>query len=257
MNVLVEKNGPVWTVIINRPEVKNGVDGPTARELFAAFTEFDADPSASVAVLWGARGCFCAGADLKALSEPGLPRANPLEADMNSVGPMGPSRMVLSKPVIAAISGFAVAGGLELAIWCDLRVMEEDAVFGIFCRRYGVPLIDGGTVRLARLIGLSRAMDLVLTGRSVTAQEALSMGLANRVVPTGRAREEAEALAEQISRWPQTCMRNDRMAMLAGLSLPFDQAMENEFMMGMETIRSGETLNGAARYTAGKDRERP
>ena len=257
MNVRVEKNGPVVTVIIDRPDVKNAVDGPTARELFDAFRSFDADPAASVAVLLGAGGSFCAGADLKALSEPGLPRANPLEADMNAVAPMGPSRMVLGKPVIAAVGGFAVAGGLELAIWCDLRVVEEDAVFGVYCRRYGVPLIDGGTVRLARLVGLSRAMDMVLTGRSVPAREAYNMGLANRLVPPGKSREEAEKLAAEISRWPQACMRNDRAAMLAGLSMPYGQAMENEFAVGMETIRSGETLSGAGRFAAGKDRERP
>ena len=204
--VRVERDGPVTTVIMNRPEARNAVNGPAAAELYAAFDEFDKDDSASVAVLWGDNGTFCAGADLKAL---GTPDANPVHR--TGPGPMGPSRMVLSKPVIAAVSGYAVAGGLELALWCDMRVVEEDAVMGVFCRRWGVPLIDGGTVRLPRLIGHSRAMDMILTGRGVDADEALAMGLANRVVPKGQARQRAEELAAELAALPQQCMRSDRL----------------------------------------------
>ena len=193
----VEKNGPVTTVIMNRPEARNAVNGPAAAGLYAAFDEFDKDDSASVAVLWGDNGTFCAGADLKAF---GTPDANPVHR--SGPGPMGPSRMVLSKPVIAAISGYAVAGGLELAVWCDMRVVEEDAIIGVFCRRWGVPLIDGGTVRLPRLIGHSRAMDMILTGRGVGGEEALAMGLANRVVPKGEARQRAEELAAELAELP-------------------------------------------------------
>src|SRR5882672_9770897 len=200
--VRVERNGPVTTMIMNRPEARNAVNGPAAAALFAAFEEFDRDDSASVAVLWGDNGTFCAGADLKAF---GTPDMNP--AHRTGPGPMGPSRMVLTKPVIAAVSGYAVAGGLELALWCDMRVVEEDAVFGVFCRRWGVPLIDGGTVRLPRLIGAGRALDLILTGRPVRADEALAIGLANRVVPRGSARREAETLARELCRFPQICMR--------------------------------------------------
>src|SRR6478672_3968833 len=205
--VRVERNGAVTTVIMDRPAARNAVNGPAAAELVAAFDEFDKDDSASVAVLWGDNGTFCAGADLKAF---GTPDMNP--AHRTGPGPMGPTRMVLSKPVIAAVSGYAVAGGLELAVWADLRVVEEDAVFGVFCRRWGVPLIDGGTVRLPRLIGLSRALDIILTGRGVGAQEALEMGLANRVVPAGKAREEAQELALEIARFPQPTMRGDRQS---------------------------------------------
>ena len=200
--VRVERNGPVTTVILNRPAARNAVNGPTAAALYAAFEEFDRDDSASVAVLWGDGGTFCAGADLKAF---GTPDANAVHR--TGPGPMGPSRMVLSKPVIAAVSGYAVAGGLELALWCDLRVAEEDAVFGVFCRRWGVPLIDGGTVRLPRLIGHSRAMDMILTGRAVGADEALAIGLANRVVPKGQARQAAEELAAELAALPQQCLR--------------------------------------------------
>jgi enoyl-CoA hydratase len=198
MSVRVEKSGPVTTVVLHRPEVRNAVDAPTAEALAAAFRAFDADPDARVGVLYGEGGTFCAGADLKAISEGRLNRLAP-----DGDGPMGPSRMVLGKPVIAALSGHAVAGGLELALWCDLRVAEEDAVPGVFCRRWGVPLIDGGTVRLPRLIGLSRALDLILTGRPVSAQEALAMGLVNRVVPRGQAREAAEALAREVAAFPR------------------------------------------------------
>src|SRR6516162_8215415 len=203
--VRIERNGPVTTVILNRPAARNAVNGPTAAALYAAFEEFDRDDTASVAVLWGDGGTFCAGADLKSF---GTPDANAVH--QTGPGPMGPTRMVLSKPVIAAVSGYAVAGGLELALWCDLRVAEEDAVFGVFCRRWGVPLIDGGTVRLPRLVGASRALDMILTGRPVGAREALEWGLANRVVARGKARDEAEALAAQVARFPQQCMRSDR-----------------------------------------------
>src|SRR5262250_792332 len=198
MSVRAERSGPVTTVILDRPEARNAVDGPTAAALAGAFREFDADGAAAVAVLWGAGGTFCAGADLKAVGGPDGNRASP-----DGDGPMGPTRMRLTKPVIAAISGHAVAGGLELAIWCDMRIAAEDAVLGVFCRRFGVPLIDGGTIRLPRLIGLSRALDLILTGRPVEADEALAMGLVNRVVPKGQARAAAEALAAELSAFPQ------------------------------------------------------
>src|SRR6476660_1513498 len=203
--VRVERSGSVTTVIMNRPEARNAVNGPAATGLYEAFDEFDKDDSAAVAVLWGDNGTFCAGADLKAF---GTPDANPVHR--TGPGPMGPSRMVLSKPVIAAVSGHAVAGGLELALWCDMRVVEEDAIMGVFCRRWGVPLIDGGTVRLPRLIGHSRAMDMILTGREVGAREAYEWGLANRLVPQGQALSEAVALAGQLARFPQICMRSDR-----------------------------------------------
>src|SRR5215467_7727129 len=200
--VRVDRSGPVTTVILHRPEVRNAVDRPTAAALAEAFADFDADADAAVAVLFGDGGTFCAGADLKAM---GSPRGNRTEAE--GTGPMGPTRMRLSKPVIAAVSGYAVAGGLELALWCDLRVAEEDAVFGVFCRRWGVPLVDGGTIRLPRLIGHGRAMDMILTGRAVDAAEALAIGLANRVVPKGQARDAAEQLAAELAALPQQCMR--------------------------------------------------
>ncbi|MBU1671490.1 MAG: crotonase/enoyl-CoA hydratase family protein [Actinobacteria bacterium] len=252
MEVLVEKSGPVCTVIINRPEVKNAVDGPTGEALFEAFREFDRDESLRAAVLCGAGGTFCAGADLKAVASGDITRMNRLNEDMGECAPMGPTRLLLSKPVIAAVSGHAVAGGLELAIWCDMRVMEEDAVFGVFERRFGVPLIDGGTQRLPRLIGMSRALDLILTGRPVHAEEALAMGLACRVVPTGKAREEAEAIAGQLAEFPQACMLGDRQALYRGFDLPFDEAMELEFRIGMDTIASGETTSGAGRFAGGE-----
>jgi enoyl-CoA hydratase len=247
MSVRVERSGPVATVIMNRPEARNAVNGPTAAELFAAFEEFDADESAAVAVLWGDNGTFCAGADLKAF---GTPDANAVHGD--GPGPMGPSRMVLSKPVIAAVSGYAVAGGLELALWCDMRVAEEDAVFGVFCRRWGVPLIDGGTVRLPRLIGHSRAMDMILTGRAVDAAEALAIGLANRVVPKGHAREAAEELAAQLAALPQGCMRSDRMSLLAQWGMSEADAMDNEFASISRV--AAESLEGAQRFAAGAGR---
>lgn len=245
--VRVEKNGPVTTVIMNRPHARNAVNGPAAAALYTAFDEFDRDDSAAVAVLWGDNGTFCAGADLKAF---GTPEANAVHR--SGPGPMGPSRMVLSKPVIAAVSGHAVAGGLELALWCDLRVVEQDAVMGVFCRRWGVPLIDGGTVRLPRLIGQSRAMDLILTGRAVDADEALAIGLANRVVPTGQARAAAEDLAAQLARLPQQCMRNDRLSALRQWGLSEADAMDVEF--GSMSRVAAESLDGAARFAAGAGR---
>ncbi len=251
MLVLTEKNGPVTTILINRPEAKNAVDRPTADELARAFQAFEEDGESRVAVLAGVGGCFCAGADLKAVSE-AADRVNRLE-ELGD-GPMGPTRMLLRKPVIAAVSGYAVAGGLELALWCDLRVMEQDAVFGVFCRRWGVPLIDGGSVRLPRMVGLSRAMDLILTGRPVEADEALRMGLANRVVDPGSARAEAEALALQIAGFPQQCMLGDRLSVYQQFDMPLEQAMRNEFQIGVSTIRSGETLEGAARFAEGAGR---
>ncbi|WNG88649.1 crotonase/enoyl-CoA hydratase family protein [Mycobacterium sp. ITM-2016-00317] len=247
MTVRVEKNDAVTTVILDRPHARNAVDGPTAMDLHAAFDEFDKDDSASVAVLWGDNGTFCAGADLKAM---GTPQSNPVHR--SGPAPMGPSRMVLSKPVIAAVSGYAVAGGLELALWCDLRILEEDAVMGVFCRRWGVPLIDGGTVRLPRLIGHSRAMDLILTGRAVAADEAHAIGLANRVVPKGQARQHAEALAAELAQWPQQCMRSDRMSMLNQWGMSEADAMDVEF--GSLSRVAAESLDGAARFSAGAGR---
>jgi len=249
MLVLAEKKGPVTTITINRPEVRNAVDGPTAKELAAAFRQFEADEEARVAVLTGTGGYFCAGADLKGFTEG---RANRLEEDGD--GPMGPTRMWLDKPVIAAVAGYAVAGGLEIALWCDLRVVERDAIFGVFCRRWGVPLIDGGTIRLTRLIGQSHAMDMVLTGRPVDAEEALRMGLANRVVDPGTSLAEAETLAEQISRFPQQCMLSDRRSAYEQWGLSTEAALRNEFRLGMTTINSGETFEGAARFSEGAGR---
>ena len=245
MSVRTERVGEVWTVVLDRPEVRNAVDGETAQALADAFAEFDADDSASVAVLWGAGGTFCAGADLHRMS-------NPLHEDVTAVAPMGPSRMQLRKPVIAAVSGHAVAGGLELALWCDLRVVEDDAVLGVFCRRWGVPLIDGGTVRLQRIGGLGRALDLILTGRPVDAQEALAIGLANRVVPAGTAREAAETLAAEIARFPQACMRSDRRSAYDALGLDERAALAQEFGYGRAVL--AEALEGAQRFSAGAGR---
>jgi enoyl-CoA hydratase len=245
--VRVERKEHVTTVVLSRPEVRNAVDGPTAAELAAAFREFEADDRARVAVLWGEGGTFCAGADLKAFGTEGGNRVAP-----DGDGPMGPTRLRLSKPVIAAVSGHAVAGGLELALWCDLRVAEEDAVFGVFCRRWGVPLIDGGTVRLPRLIGASRAMDLILTGRPVEAAEAYAIGLANRLVPHGEARTAAEALAAEIARFPQGCLRGDRASLLGQEGLPEDRAMAAEFAHGSSSL--AEATRGAARFAAGAGR---
>jgi enoyl-CoA hydratase len=246
----------ITTVLIDRPHARNAVDGPTAAALHSAFVAFDADPQADVAVLAGSGGTFCAGADLKALADGIGPasRANPLHSDMQAVGPMGPTRLQLSKPVIAAVAGYAVAGGLELALWCDMRVMEEDAQLGVFCRRWGVPLIDGGTVRLPRLIGHARTMDLILTGRAVAAPEALSMGLANRVVPSGQALAAAQALAREIAAFPQTCLRSDRASAMAQWGLEQDGAMAQEFAKGLATLHSSEGTAGAARFSAGAGR---
>ena len=245
--VRVERTGPVTTVVLNRREARNAVNGPTAAALVAAFEEFDNDDTASVAVLWGDNGTFCAGADLKAF---GTPDANAVHR--TGPGPMGPTRMVLCKPVIAAVSGYAVAGGLELALWCDLRVAEEDAVFGVFCRRWGVPLIDGGTVRLPRLIGQSRAMDMILTGRPVDAAEARAIGLANRVVPKGQAREQAEELAAQLAELPQQCMRSDRLSALAQWGMSEADAIDYEFA-SISRVAS-EAMEGSRRFAAGAGR---
>ena len=247
MSIRVEKHGPVTTVILDRPDARNAVDGPTGLALYEAFEEFDRDESASVAVLWGDHGTFCAGADLKAM---GTPQSNPLTA--SGPGPMGPTRMTLSKPVIAAVSGYAVAGGLELALWCDLRVAEEGAVFGVFCRRWGVPLIDGGTVRLPRLIGHSRAMDMILTGRAVDAAEALSIGLANRVVPEGSARQAAEELASDLAALPQGCLRADRLSALYQWGRTEAEAMDVEFASIAKV--AAESIAGAQRFAAGAGR---
>ena len=247
MPVRVERQGHVSTVVLSRPEVRNAVDGPTAAELVAAFRQFEADDEARVAVLWGEGGTFCAGADLKAL---GTERGNRVTEEGD--GPMGPTRLRLSMPVIAAVAGHAVAGGLELALWCDLRVAEEDAVFGVFCRRWGVPLIDGGTVRLPRLIGTSRALDMILTGRAVPASEAYDIGLANRVVPSGRARAEAEELAAEIARFPQACLRADRASVLDQEGLDEAAAMRGELRHGRGVLT--ENMEGAARFASGAGR---
>ncbi|MDT4982957.1 MAG: enoyl-CoA hydratase [Pseudonocardiales bacterium] len=245
MTVRIEREDAVCTVVLDRPDVRNAVDGPTARALADAFREFDADPTARVAVLWGAGGTFCAGADLHALS-------NTLDADPGADGPMGPTRMVLSKPVIAAVSGYAVAGGLELALWCDLRVVEADAVFGVFCRRWGVPLIDGGTVRLPRIVGAGRALDLILTGRPVAAEEALAIGLANRVVAPGEARAAAEALAAELAVLPQACLRSDRRSVYDAFGADEQTALASEFAHGSAVM--AEAVAGAAQFVAGAGR---
>ena len=246
----------VAVITLHRPHRRNAVDGPTARALADAFRRFDADPHADVAVLHGEGGCFCAGADLKALSGGAEAIANGQAngIDKDGDGPMGPTRMQLSKPVIAAIEGHAVAGGMELALWCDLRVMAEDAVMGIYCRRFGVPLVDGGTLRLPRLIGQSRAMDLILTGRAVHSAEALTIGLANRVVASGQALAAAITLAQQIAAFPQTCMRNDRLSVLAQWGLGEPAAMQSELKLGLATLASGETVQGAGRFADGQGR---
>ena len=252
--VRIETNGPVTTVLLHRPEARNAVDRATAEALAAAFLAFEADDGASVAVFAGEGGAFCAGADLKAVAKGGGNRiADPSGAALDASGPMGPSRLVLSKPVIAAIEGPAVAGGLELALWCDMRVASEDAVLGVYCRRWGVPLIDGGTVRLPRLIGHARAMDLILTGRGVGADEALAMGLINRVTRKGEARAAAEALAADIARFPQICMRQDRLSAIEQWDLPHQAAMANEFARGRTSLAAG-SADGAARFAAGKGR---
>ncbi len=244
-----ERDGSVAIVTLERPAVRNAVDGPTAASLSDAFRRFEADPELSVAVLTGAGGTFCAGADLHALAEG---RGNRVEEDGD--GPMGPTRMLLSKPVIAAVEGHAVAGGLELALWCDLRVAAQDAVFGVYCRRWGVPLVDGGTIRLSRLIGHSAALDLILTGRGVSGEEARSLGLANRLVPKGRALAEAVALAQAIARFPQRCLRSDRRSSYQQWNLSLEDALRHETRLGLEVIRSGESREGATRFAAGAGR---
>ncbi|HEV2783586.1 MAG TPA: crotonase/enoyl-CoA hydratase family protein [Actinophytocola sp.] len=246
-NVLIERSGPVTTVLLNRPEARNAVDGATAAALADAFRAFDADDSALVAVLAGVGPAFCAGADLKAV---GTERGNRVAPD--GEGPMGPTRMRLSKPVIAAVAGPAVAGGLELALWCDLRVADTTAIFGVFCRRWGVPLIDGGTIRLPRLIGQSRALDMILTGRPVNADEALAMGLANRVVPAGQARAAAEQLAAEIARFPQVCLRADRASALSQWGSSEEEALRAEFDGALVTLEGA--VSGAARFAAGAGR---
>nr|BFE62183.1 crotonase/enoyl-CoA hydratase family protein [Dactylosporangium thailandense] len=248
MSVRVERRDRVCTVILDRPQTRNAVDRATAEALAAAFRDFDADPGVDVAVLWGAGGTFCSGADLKAVA---AGEGNRVEPDGD--GPLGPTRMRLSKPVIAAVSGHAVAGGLELAVWCDLRVVEEDAIFGVYCRRFGVPLIDGGTVRLPRLIGTGRALDLILTGRPVDAAEALRIGLADRVVPPGTAREAAEALAAGLAALPQECLRNDRRSLYDSLGRSVEDGLAIEHRLGVASLGSG-ALHGAARFVAGEGR---
>ncbi|MCU1354375.1 MAG: Short-chain-enoyl-CoA hydratase [Acidimicrobiales bacterium] len=252
MSIHEDRHGDVVCITIDRPEVRNAVDRPTAAALADAFRRFDQDASLAVAVLTGAGGTFCSGADLKAVSDPDSGRSNRVTPDGD--GPMGPTRMVLGKPVIAAVEGHAVAGGLELALWCDLRVAAEDAVFGVYCRRWGVPLIDGGTVRLPRLIGHAHAMDLILTGRGVAGDEALRLGLATRLTPPGGALDAALALAADLARFPQRCLRSDRRSAYEQWDLPAGEALSNETALGLEVIRSGETREGATRFAAGDGR---
>ncbi|MFV8835763.1 crotonase/enoyl-CoA hydratase family protein [Aquisalimonas sp.] len=254
-----EKSGAVTTVILDRRQARNAVDPDTARALYQAFMDFEADDDASVAVFHGENGTFCAGADLKAVSSGALEEyLGELEppagrAITGSPGPMGPSRLQLSKPVIAAVSGYAVAGGMELALWCDMRVVEENACFGVYCRRWGVPLIDGGTLRLPQIIGLGRAMDLILTGRTVAADEAHAMGLANRVVPEGQARAAAEELAQELTRFPQLCMRIDRASAYAQHGAAAGDALRNEYQQGLRALRE-EGVAGAGRFASGHGR---
>ena len=251
MSIKIEKisieKGKIYTIILDNFETRNAVDGEMALELAKAFTSFEEDKSALAAVLWGANGTFCSGANLKAITEG---KGNRIERDGD--GPMGPTRMLLNKPVVAAIAGHAVAGGLELALWCDLRVVERSAVFGVFCRRFGVPLIDGGTVRLPRLIGMSHALDMILTGRPVTAQEAYQWGLANRLVDDGQSRETAELLAKEIAKFPNVCMRNDRLSVYTQFGKPLEDAMKIEFEFGLKSLESGEYLKGSEQFTLGK-----
>ena len=247
--VLVEEQDSTTIITINRPHARNAVDGPTAALLADAFRAFDANDSQKVAILTGAEGTFCAGADLKAVSEG---RGNRVGSDGD--GPMGPTRMLLTKPVIAAVEGFAVAGGLELAVWCDLRVAAEDAVFGVYCRRWGVPLVDGGTIRLTRMLGHSHALDMILTGRGVSGAEASHMGLANRLAPKGEALRAAIELATSIGKFPQGCMRNDRRSSYDQWNLSLADALLRETQLGLEVIRSGETREGASRFAAGRGR---
>ena len=250
MNVLVEQSGPVTTVIINRPERRNAINEETAGELLETFEAFERDKGSAVAVLAGAGGCFCAGWDLKEFATEGFPESYDPEGD----GVLRVSRRLLNKPVIAAVDGYAVAGGLELALWCDLRIMEADAIFGVFCRRWGVPLIDGGTVRLPRLIGASHALDMILTGRPVGAEEALTWGLANRVVPRGQALAEAQSLAAELTRFPQVCLRADRMSCHRQWDLDLAEALRNEAIEGDRPLRE-EARRGAGRFADGLGRQ--
>jgi len=249
MSVHYESDGPVAVVTIDRPRVANAIDAPTALELANAFRRFDVDESASVAVLTGANGTFCAGADLKAMRSGEPERVTRVAPDGD--GPVGPTRMLISKPVIAAVEGHAVAGGLELAAWCDLRVASEHAVFGVYCRRWGIPLMDGGTVRLTRLLGHSHALDLILTGRGVSGEEAARMGLANRLVPTGQALPAALALAREIATKPQAALRSDRLSSYEQWTLPLDDALAGEYRHGMATLQTGEMLGGLESYASG------
>ena len=249
MNVRYETDGPIAVVTIDRPDVANAVDRPTADALAEAFRRFDADEALSVAVLTGAGGKFCAGADLKAMREDGAPRASRVEPEGD--GPLGVTRMLLGKPVIAAVEGHAVAGGLEVALWCDLRVVAEDAVFGVYCRRWGIPLMDGGTIRLARLVGHSQALDMILTGRGVDGPEALRMGLANRVVPPGETLATAIALAHELAARPQAALRSDRLSSYEQWALPLDEALANEYRHGMATVATGELFGGLDNYASG------
>lgn len=248
----IRREPPLMHVHIRRPEARNAVDRPTAEALAAAFRDFEADPTLRVALLSGVGGNFCAGADLKAVAEGKPERMNRI--DPTGDAPMGPTRMTLSKPVIAVISGYCVAGGLELALWCDMRIVDDTAVFGVFCRRFGVPLIDGGTVRLPRLIGMSRAMDMILTGRAVDAEEALQFGLVNRIVEKHELAAAAEALARRIAAFPQACLRNDRRSALEQWGLNEDDALRNEFRLGVETLASGESVSGAQQFRGGAGR---
>ncbi len=249
-SVKTERREAIFLVTLDRPEVRNAIDGPTARALAEAFRSFDADDALSVAVLAGAGGTFCSGADLGAIAS----QERSLRVAEDGDAPLGVSRMRLNKPVIAAVEGYAVAGGLELALWCDLRVAAEDAVFGVYCRRWGVPLVDGGTIRLPRLIGQGHALDLILTGRGVSGQEALMMGLANRIVPKGKALEAALALAADLARFPQLCLRSDRLSAYEQWEMNMDSALRNETRRGMQVLQSGETLEGARRFAAGHGR---
>ena len=252
MKVRTEARDNLWIVTITRPEVRNCVDRETAEALADAFRAFDENDDLRVAILQGQNGSFCAGADLKAVSEANSTEANRVLEEGD--GPMGPTRMLLSKPVIAAVEGYAVAGGLELAVWCDLRVAASDAVFGVYCRRWGVPLIDGGTIRLPRLIGQSHAMDMILTGRGVSGQEAVAMGLVNRMVEPGMALDAAIELADSIAKFPQRCMRSDRLSSMTQWSASLDDALREETRLGLEVIRSGETQEGAKLFASGSGR---
>jgi enoyl-CoA hydratase len=248
-SVIVDRDGEVLIVSINRSEVRNAVDVATAEALFHVFKAYDCDASASVAVLTGVGSTFCAGADLKAVAA-----GERRDFAEDAPAPLGPTRLLLGKPVLAAVEGHAVAGGFELALWCDLRVAAEDAVFGVFCRRFGVPLLDLGTVRLPRLIGHSHAMDLILTGRGVHGEEALRMGLANRLVPRGQALDATVRLAHELARLPQRCLRSDRLSAYEQWSLPYSEALRNELRRGVEVIESGETVTGATSFARGQGR---